>query len=459
MRRPVIAALIIGATLAALALTLAQFPATSEARQDFTPPPTNTPRPSATPTMTPLPTNTPRPTATNTPTHTPTATNTPTATPSPTYTPSPTATIVGPSEYPEGFNPLTGLPYPNEEAMNRRNLIVKVSNFPELVRPQSGLTTADIVFEYEVEGAVTRFAAIYRSQGAEKVGSIRSARLLDLELVEMFEGVLAYSGANDWIYNFILDSEWKWRALTPQMGVNCPPFCRVEDDTRPFEHTLFGNTYDMWAVAEERQVNQGMLVRGLSWSDVPDPGGEPIQDIFINYWNPRQDTRWQYNPGDGRYYRYNSGLPHMDAVTGQQLAADNIVILEAVHVDRPDILDSEVSGVVVETQLWGRGTAWVFRDGLWYEGIWAHRQGSPGLWLLYDDGETPMHLKPGQTWFNVVRPVMYGVEVSEQKVDAQATAEAVAGQTATAAAATATAAAPFITPTPVTPTPTAIGIP
>ncbi len=459
MRRPVIAALIIGATLAVLALTLAQLPATSEARQDFTPPPTNTPRPSATPTLTPLPTNTPRPTATNTPTDTPTATHTPTATPSPTYTPSPTATIVGPSEYPDGFNPLTGLPYPNEAAMNRRNLIVKISNFPEIVRPQSGLTTADIVFEYEVEGAVTRFAAIYRSQGAEKVGSIRSARLLDLELVEMFEGILAYSGANDWIYNFILDSDWKWRALTPQMGVNCPPFCRVEDGTRPFEHTLFGNTYDMWDVAEQREINQGLLVRGLAWSDVPDPDGAPIQDIFINYWNPRHDTRWQYNPGDGRYYRYNSGLPHVDAVTGQQLAADNIVILEAVHVDRPDVLDSEISGVVVETQLWGRGTAWIFRDGLWFEGIWAHRQGSPGLWLLYDDGETPMHLKPGQTWFNVVRPVMYGVEVSAQKVDAVATAEAVIGQTATAAAQTATAIAPYITPTPVTPTATAIGIP
>ncbi len=459
MRRTVFALIVIGTLGMIVALSLARMPATSEARQDFTPPPTNTPRPSPTPSSTPLPTNTPRPTATATPTATPSPTNTPTATPSPTYTPSPTATIVGPSEYPEGFNPLTGLPYPNQEAMNRRPLIVKVSNFPEIVRPQSGLPSADIVFEYEVEGAVTRFAAIYRSQGAEKVGSIRSARLLDLELVEMFEAILAYSGANDWIYNFILDSEWKWRALTPQMGVNCPPFCRVPDGDRPYEHTLFGNTYEMWEVAEERQINQGMLVRGLAWSYEPDPGGVPAQDIFINYWSPRQDTRWQYNPEDGRYYRYNTGLPHVDAVTGQQLSTDNVVILEAQHIDRPDILDSEVSGVVIETQLWGRGTAWVFRDGLWYKGIWAHRQGNPGLWLLYEDGETPIHLKPGQTWFNVVRPVMYGVEISEAKVDAMATAEAIYATQTQAAARTATAIAPFVTPTPVTPTPTLEQIP
>jgi len=422
-------------------------------------PPTNTPRPTATHTVTPLPTNTPRPTFTPTSTPSPTATFTPTSTPTNTPSPTPTATVVGPSEYPDNFNPLTGLPYPSEEARNRRTLIVKVSNFPEVVRPQSGLDKADIVFEYEVEGAVTRFAAIYRSQGAEKVGSIRSARLLDLELVDMFQALLAYSGANDWIYRYVLDSDWKWRALTPQMGVNCPPFCRIPEDGKAFEHTLFGDTYEMWKVAEERQVNQGMLVRGFSFSDVPDPGGKPAQDIFIDYWSPRQDTRWQYNPADGRYYRWNTGLPHVDAVTGKQLSADNIVILEAVHVDRPDILDSEVSGVVIETQLWGRGTAWLFRDGLWYEGIWVHSRGKSGLWLLFPDGETPMHLKPGQTWFNIVRPVMYGVEIGERPVDVQATAQAIYATQTQSAALTATAIAPFITPTPTVATPTPERVP
>jgi hypothetical protein len=445
----------------------------SEAGQQAQPtaPPTNTPRPTFTSTPTVPPTNTPRPTATNTPTLTPTntPTNTPTPTPTntftptptstPTYTPSPTATVVGPIEYPDNFNPLTGLPYPDEAARDRRTLIVKVSNFPEIVRPQSGLDKADIVFEYEVEGAVTRFAALYRSRGAEVVGSIRSARLIDLELVEIFQALLAYSGANDWIYNYILESEWKWRALSPQLGVNCPPFCRSGETDKPFEHTLFGNTYEMWAVAEERQVNQGMAARGLSFSLVPDTGGSPVQDIFIDYWSERQDTRWQYNAEDGRYYRWNTGLPHVDAVTGKQLSADNVVILEAEHIDRPDILDSEISGVVIETVLWGTGTAWVFRDGLWFEGYWVHQQGKSGIQLTYADGMTPIHLKPGQTWFNVVRPFMWGVELSPQKVamasieqDIYATQTAVAAQTATAAA-------PFITPLPVTPTPTRVMLP
>lgn len=422
--------------------------------QQATVPPTNTAR------ATIPPTNTPRLTATTAPSATPTVTSTPSLTPSltPTATVTPTPTTIGPDEYPENYNPLTGLPYPDETARNRRNLIIKVSNFPEVVRPQSGLDKADIVFEYEVEGAVTRFAAIYRSQGAEMVGSVRSARLLDLELVDMFDALLAYSGSNEWIRQYILDSEWKWRALSPHLGVN-DPCQRFPQEGKAYEHTLFCDTYKLWAVAEERQVNVGMAMRGLSFSDVPDLGGEVAMDIYIDYWNERQDTRWQYNPADGRYYRWNSGLPHTDAVTGEQLSTDNVVILEADHVDRPDIYESETGGTVIETILWGGGTAWMFRDGLWYEGMWYHRQGYRGLWLMFPDGETPLHLKPGQTWFEVVRPIMYGVEIGEQPVDAEATSSAIFATQTSSWVGTATAIAPYITPSPVPPTPTGVDLP
>src|SRR6185436_5292810 len=113
-------------------------------------------------------------------------------------------TTIGPVNYPDNINPLTGLPYPDDAAKNRRNLIVKVSNYTWVVRPQSGLSEADIVWEYEVEGNVTRFAAIYRSHGADHVGSIRSARLPDLELVPMYQALLGYSGSNDNIKEMIL---------------------------------------------------------------------------------------------------------------------------------------------------------------------------------------------------------------------------------------------------------------
>ncbi|MBE2195393.1 MAG: DUF3048 domain-containing protein [Anaerolinea sp.] len=394
-------------------------------------PPTNTKRPTL------VPTNTKR--VTNTPTITPTMTNTPTSTFTPTftptYTPSPTPTTIGPVVYPEGINSLTGLPFPDEASRNRRNLIVKISNYPWIVRPQSGLSKADVVYEYEVEGGATRFAAIYRSEGADFVGPIRSGRLLDLELVVMYQALFAYSGVNDNIKAMIGEAEWKRWTLTPQFGDNCPPFCRFPRPGVPFEHTLFGSTYLMWDLATRRGVNEGFPARGFAFDEAPATDGKPINDIFIE-WYGDQDARWQYNPEDGKYYRWNTGLPHMDAATGKQLSADNVVIVQANHVDRPDVYESESGAKTVEIQLWGRDDAWVMRDGQWYQGIWMRRNREKGaLGFYYPDGQTPIRLKPGKTWIEVVRCCsMYGVTLNFSK-------ELLEG-TATMSAATATARAP-----------------
>lgn len=381
-----------------------------------------------------IPTNTPRGTepaaATLTPTVTLTSTPSDTPTETETATPTITPTTIGPREFPENTNPLTGLPYPNEEARNRRTLILKISNFPEVVRPQYGLTFADIVYEYEVEGGVTRFAAFFRSNTPTMVGSIRSARLLDIELVNAYNAMLGYSGSNDWIREFILASDWKWRALSPQIGVNCPMFCRIRWDSRPFEHTLFANTEAIWQEAERRQVNDGMISTGLAFDETPDPGGELANDIEIDWYSDRSLTRWQYNPEDNKYYRWDSGLPHIDAATGEQITADNVVIIEVYHIDRPDVYESETGGLALEHQLWGTGGAWVFRDGRWYKGEWFRNRERGGVYIRYmDEDKTPIMLRPGQTWFEVVRKFipdnkqpLFSVTIREDLVDAQATA-------------------------------------
>ncbi|HRE47026.1 MAG TPA: DUF3048 domain-containing protein [Aggregatilineales bacterium] len=420
------AALAAGLFLVLLGLSLLSFLTAETASGQA--PPTNTKRPTLLPTNTKRPTSTPV-TPTATPTLTLTPSNTPTLTPSPTYTPSPTPTTIGPVTYPEGFNSLTGLPFPSVEAQNRRTLIVKVSNYPAIVRPQSGVSFADVVYEYEVEGGVTRFAAIYRSEGVEHIGPVRSGRLLDLELVVMYQALFAYSGVNDNIKAMIGEAVWKRWTLTPQFGDNCPPFCRFPKAGLPFEHTLYGNAFQMWEVADRRGINEGFPARGFAFDDTPDLTDKYINDIAIK-WYGDQDARWQYNPNDGKYYRWNTGIPHIDALTGDQLAFDNIVIVQAIHVDRPDVYESESGAKTVEIQLWGDEKAWVFRDGRWYQGIWIRRNRERGSIGFYnnDANRSPIHLKPGKTWIEVVRCCdMYGVKVDYTYADVNATATVAVG--------------------------------
>ena len=162
----------------------------------LTPTPTKTLRPTYT-TVPRLPTttNTPVPTETPTPTQEPTATATTTFTPTPepTLDPNPTATpwpTLGPDAC-----PLTGLPVTDLALLERRPLAIKVQNAP-LSRPQYGLPQADIVYEHLSEAGITRFTGIYLCQDVKKIGSVRSARFIDLEIPAMYKSLMAFSGTS-----------------------------------------------------------------------------------------------------------------------------------------------------------------------------------------------------------------------------------------------------------------------
>lgn len=361
--------------------------------------PTVTPSPTSTPTLTPTPTVTLTPTSTLTPTATPTET--------PTQTPTPTPTPIGPIFYPEGINPLTGLPYPDEEAMNRRNLIVKISNFPPVVRPQTNLNLADVIFEMEAEGGVTRFAAIFRSHAPELVGSVRSARLADLYLIAMYNALLAYSGTSEPIQNLILESDYVWQFFSPLKGDNeNAGFFRNEEyiGKVDFEHTLFLNTQTLYDLATRRNVNNPMRARGFAFREEPDPSNETVHDIYVE-WYGQTDARWQYNEELGIYQRWTDGQPHYDAADDTQLWADNIIVLEVPHEERPDLFPPGANYTSIDIQFLEQGRALVYRDGQAYWGFWRRQDEQPGnaIQLIYPGSPEPIHLKPGRSWVMVVR--------------------------------------------------------
>ena len=382
-----------------------------------------------------------------TPTASATASPTATSTPRPTATPDhslkgprlartavagvykpPPAEETGPVNYPGGINPLTGLPYPDEEARMRRNLIVKVSNWPPRVRPQHAVNQADLVYEYEAEGGVTRFAAIYRSRAPEQIGSLRSARLLDIELLSMYAALLAYSGTSGPIREIYLNAPYRPVLLSPSLGDNCDNagFCR--DDSllaRGYEHTLFADAQRLWALASRRGLNIGFRSAGFAFGLRPDPGGRGVNDVYVNWYN-RTDARWQYDAGSGRYLRYSDGLPHDDAADERQLWADNLVMLQVIHNRRPDLFEAGAINESYEVALWGQGRAYVMRDGKLYEGYWRRLSRSRGvaLSLVYGD-ESPIMLKPGRTWVTIMRS-LDDVVLSDSRANMKATATAIA---------------------------------
>ncbi|TLN16743.1 DUF3048 domain-containing protein, partial [bacterium] len=104
--------------------------------------------PTAVPSQAPTPAATQDLTATAFQPATATATAAATATPTLAPTAAYPAEGVGPSSYPDGYDPLTGLAVSDASLLDRRPVIVKVENLPRDDRPQWGLPQADLIYEY-----------------------------------------------------------------------------------------------------------------------------------------------------------------------------------------------------------------------------------------------------------------------------------------------------------------------
>ncbi len=384
--------------LLALALVTAGCAAPAQA----TPTPTKTPHPEVTVTPPATPTSVPPtpvpPTATSVP---------PTATPAATETADPaiSAKVVAtlPPRQP-GVSILTGLRPADPTVLDRRPLAVKVDNDPAVI-PQSGLGKADIVVESRKEGCLTRFTAIYQSQDAPKIGSVRSARLVDIELPVIFDAILAYSGASGPVQQKLSQSDLGKQFLTQSSG---GALFRDPNIAVPFN--LFANTAIGWKVVAQK-----------GWTTTPDPSaawvfseaapatGAPASRADFTYTKmyPHLKIGWAYDAESGRWRRSIGGKPAIDKADGQQLSAANVVILGANHVQTliPEqgtkLTQGPCSNASIEVQLWGEGPAKILRDGQVYEGKWV-RDDRHAPFRFMDAQGQDIPLKPGNSWWQIV---------------------------------------------------------
>ena len=112
---------------------------------------------------------------------------------------------------------------------------VKISNYPRSVRPQWGLTLADIVYEYYHNNDLTRFHAIYYGQNAAQAGPIRSGRLFDSYLMDVYDSNLVFASADSRVLDRFYREQLPWQ-LVPLLDGPCPPdpVCRIDPDGENF---------------------------------------------------------------------------------------------------------------------------------------------------------------------------------------------------------------------------------
>jgi len=345
----------------------------------------------------------PLPTDTTTPTFTPTVTETST----PTETPTPAA--YGPTNFPENIDPLTGIAVADPDLLDRRPVAIKVNIVPRSSnRPPWGLSFADIVYDYYHNDGYSRFHAIFYGDDAELVGPIRSGRLLDYELVHMYQSIFAYGSADVLINQRLLNSDFSNRIVLEGTTSSCPPtdtapLCRYEPTTYDF---LLGGTSALSAYVTNRGVENGRQnLEGMTFNPEVPAGGVTGSQLYVRYSGDNY-TRWDYKPSSGQYLRYQDSvydtgqgedyLPLTDRLNDKQISAANVVVILARHE-----YYQQPPNEIIDILLSGSGTAYAFRDGQMYKVQWNRPSTNSVLILSNPDGSN-FPYKPGNTWFQVV---------------------------------------------------------
>jgi len=264
--------------------------------------------------------------------------------------------------------PINGQLYTKEEKniwSQRRPLMVMIENHEDS-RPQSGLQSADIVYEAMAEGGITRFMGVFYCgivAGAENkydVGPVRSARTYFLDIASEYSDYPLYNhvgGANcsapdaksacttnkkaqaiEQIAEYGWNNEGTWGDLS-QFALSYKACRREPDrtgDERATEHTMYCSSTELYNIASKRGLTNTTESKKTSWdksykawlfSQKDQPTGS-VSNISFDFWSgyKQYSVAWKYDKTTNLYSRSNGGKEHIDFNTKKTITSKNIVI-------------------------------------------------------------------------------------------------------------------------------------
>ncbi len=328
----------------------------------------------------------PTPAATLSPTGTPLPTVSASPTPLPTATPLPTPVLVP--------APLTGrLVTP---AVAAQHPIAVMIDDLAAARPQSGLSSASVVWQAPAEGGIPRYMAIFQEILPKSIGPVRSSRYYYIAWAAEWRAVYAHSGGSpgakatlkskgngQYVYNV---DEFRYSGT----------FFRVTNRQPP--HNLYTTGAKLRATGKHAGAKDQAYKP--VWTFGPDA---PLESrpyggtITVTY--PHNTIRYAYDRTTNTYLRSVTGQnKQTDAAAGVQIAPKNVVVMR-MHFGA--LNDGHPGAPRLEADVVGSGAAWISTNGRTIKGTWKKTAVTKPT-KFYDASGKEVTLTIGQTFIQVV---------------------------------------------------------
>ena len=283
----------------------------------------------------------------------------------------------------------TGFEYDGEY----KPVVVVIENSKE-ARPQTGLQTADVVYEMPVEGSITRFVCVFSDSVPEEVMPVRSGRVSFLYIQQEWDAVFMHWGGSGsgssksyTFYGNDLYNEIKIDVNGIRGGEWSDYYYRKSGVIT--EHNVVGNPLLAQELYDYEPEPLGWLFDGaLSYS------GDTVAEINLSFCsNMESFVSYTYDSGNDVYLRSMSGKAFASAETGEQVSVKNIIVQYSTYIRKAS------EGYKV-WEMTGGGDADFYIGGVLIQGTWEKASATDPTIFRDADGNQIV-LRPGNTWIHI----------------------------------------------------------
>jgi hypothetical protein len=254
-------------------------------------------------------------------------------------------------------------------------------------RPQSGLASADIIFETMAEGGIPRFIALYQKESPQKIGPIRSVRPYFIDIAKEYALPFAHCGGSEEALNEIKSDS---SIMSINEISNGSYFYRDKNKKSP--HNLFTSANNIRKFIKDKGLKTS-IISNLNFDEktFQDTSLEKVTNIDIKL-NSNYQTSYSYR--NGKYQKSMDGKLATDGDTQSPLTFKNIVI-------QTTNIKLQKDNLHIDVDLVGKGDALVFSQGKMKKVTWQKKDKTSPTQLLDSEGNK-VALSQGNTIWHII---------------------------------------------------------
>ena len=203
----------------------------------------------------------------------------------------------------------------------------------KVATPQAGIGSADLIYELEVEGDITRLMAVFANPAdVPEIGSIRSLRHDFIDLAGAFNAIVVHFGGSYAAYDQLMFQK------TDHIDSSNAESAYWRDanwrSSRGYEHSVKTTGANLLKAIKSLDINDQNTNQNRAWfffqpsAEIVPAAGQSatkITDPFSNY----AVATFTYDEATKTYIKGQYNAPQLDESTGEPLRFTNVLLLQA----------------------------------------------------------------------------------------------------------------------------------